>query len=95
MSSPNSYKVSADLLARIEEYLQDHEDVRDGSDGPRPNEAMQLLTDLRYEMAYPSGPSGEAENALLRNAAEQTSALIAAQEEEIERLRSSATNGRS
>lgn len=42
---PNAFD---DLLDSIEEYLQQHEDVMDGSDGPRPNQAMGLLTDLRY-----------------------------------------------
>jgi hypothetical protein len=41
---PNAFD---DLLDSIEEYLQQHEDVMDGSDGPRPNQAMGLLRDLR------------------------------------------------
>ena len=38
----------ADVLDRIDEYLAQREDVRDSGDGPRPNEEMTLLTDLRY-----------------------------------------------
>ena len=35
------------LLDEIEEYLDDHQDVIDGQDGPRPNKAMVLLGELR------------------------------------------------
>lgn len=42
------------VLDEIDEFLQDQEDVRDGSDGtPLPNRAMSLLTDLRYARSYP------------------------------------------
>lgn len=34
-------------LNDIEEFLQRHEDISDGSDRPRPNAAMLLLKDLR------------------------------------------------
>ena len=37
----------ADLLVEIAEYLEDHQDVVDGSDGPRPNKAMSLLSELQ------------------------------------------------
>lgn len=30
-----------DLLDQIDEYLDDHEDVVDGDDGPRPNRAKK------------------------------------------------------
>ena len=36
-----------DVLDRIEDYFETRQDVRDSPDGPRPNQAMQLLTDLR------------------------------------------------
>lgn len=37
------------VLDEIEDYLERHQDVRDGEDGqPRPNEAMSLLSDLRW-----------------------------------------------
>lgn len=50
-------KLLNDVLDRIDEYLQDREDVRDGADGPRPNEAMHLLTELRYARSHQ--PEGE------------------------------------
>lgn len=36
------------VLDEIEDYLEQRQDVRDGSDGPRPNEEMSLLSDLRW-----------------------------------------------
>ena len=35
-----------EVLDDIEEYLEQHQDVMDGDDGPRPNEAMSLLSEL-------------------------------------------------
>lgn len=39
------------LLAEIQEYLENHSDVVDGVDGPRPNKAMDLLRDLETLIA--------------------------------------------
>src|SRR3990167_4056955 len=36
-----------DFLAEVEDYLNGHQDVRDGADGPRPNKAMSLLVEAR------------------------------------------------
>jgi hypothetical protein len=36
-----------DVLDKLEELLEGQQDVTDGSDGPRPNEAMRLLAALR------------------------------------------------
>ena len=33
-----------EVLDAIEDYLEQHQDVMDGNDGPRPNEAMSLLS---------------------------------------------------
>ena len=39
------------LLNEIAEYLDNHSDVIDGEDGPRPNQAMNLLRDLENLIA--------------------------------------------
>jgi hypothetical protein len=39
------------LLNEIAEYLDNHSDVVDGADGPRPNRAMTLLQDLEALIA--------------------------------------------
>lgn len=44
-----------DLLVDIAEYLENHSDVRDGADGPRPNEAMWLLQQLEPFLPSPRG----------------------------------------
>ncbi len=42
------------LLDELDEYLEQREDVRDGSDGvPQANEEMNLLTSLRYLRTAP------------------------------------------
>jgi hypothetical protein len=48
------------ILDEIETYLEDRQDVRDGSDGPRPNEAMALLNELREARATLSGERNRA-----------------------------------
>ena len=54
-----SYSVSADLLAAIDKFLEDREDIRDGSDGhQQPNDAMHLRFQLSEEMRH-SGPNDE------------------------------------
>ena len=45
MSEPDSPIL--DWLAEIEDFLEDQQDVLDGADGPRPNRAMQLLTEMQ------------------------------------------------
>jgi hypothetical protein len=35
-----------DLLVRVSEYLDNRADIRDGEDGPKPNEAMSLGQDV-------------------------------------------------
>jgi hypothetical protein len=39
------------LLNEVAEYLENHSDVVDGADGPRPNKAMDLLRDLETLIA--------------------------------------------
>lgn len=40
--------VQEDWLLEVQEYLEEHEDVADGSYGePRPNRAMQLLMEMK------------------------------------------------
>ena len=35
-------------LAEVQDYLQQHEDIKDGEDGqPQPNTAMSLLTEMK------------------------------------------------
>lgn len=36
------------VLDEIDDYLEQRQDIRDGSDGPRPNTEMSLLSDLRW-----------------------------------------------
>lgn len=48
-----------DLLDEIEDYFEQRQDVRDGSDGPRPNREMHLYQRLRDE-AYSAKPSATA-----------------------------------
>ena len=45
---PTATNRLSEVLDRIDAYLEQREDVRDGSDRPLPNEEMTLLTDLRY-----------------------------------------------
>lgn len=40
-----------DLLEKALEFIADHEDVTDGDDGPLPNRAMSLATELRAALA--------------------------------------------
>ncbi len=40
-----------DVLHRCAELLDDYSDVIDGDDGPRPNRAMSLLTDVEAAIA--------------------------------------------
>jgi hypothetical protein len=43
------------LYVHLLDYLRKHHDVRDGSDGPRPNEAMHLTTELeQLKLAKPT-----------------------------------------
>lgn len=35
------------FLNELQEFLEDQQDVVDGADGPRPNKAMHLLTELK------------------------------------------------
>jgi hypothetical protein len=55
------------LLNDVAEFLEGQADVRDGSDGPRPNKAMELMARAEIEIerlkrASLRGPSREAEN---------------------------------
>ena len=55
-----------DVLNEIDEFLEDQQDVVDGSYGEqRPNKAMQLLTDLRYARAYPETPRPEGRESII------------------------------
>ncbi len=44
-----------DMLKRCAELLDDYSDVNDGEDGPRPNRAMSLLTDVEAIIAKAEG----------------------------------------
>lgn len=46
-----------DTLIRLEDFLDDYSDVKDGQDGPVPNRAMSLLQDVRK--ALDEGGTGE------------------------------------
>lgn len=49
------------VLDEIEDFLEQREDVRDGTDGPRPNAAMSLLSDLRWwRTVLPTKPEAQA-----------------------------------
>jgi hypothetical protein len=55
MSAPASqpartFRIDADLLEEIEEYLDDHSDAEYVDGIPRGNKAMKLLSELRQEM---------------------------------------------
>lgn len=39
------------LLEEVADFLEGQSDVKDGSDGPRPNRAMQLLGQVSLEIA--------------------------------------------
>lgn len=45
--------VPADLWDEIGDFIDDHVDVRDGSDGPVPNTAMHLAERIKHEVAKP------------------------------------------
>lgn len=47
---PKENVISPDLVADLLDYLERHMDVSDGSDGPRPNEAMSLYARLEAEL---------------------------------------------
>jgi hypothetical protein len=54
-----------DLLNEVAEFLEGQADVRDGSDGPRPNKAMELMARAEIEIerlkrASLRGPEDEA-----------------------------------
>jgi hypothetical protein len=66
VSEPHSYTVS--LLEEVAEFLEGQADVRDGSDGPRPNRAMSLMAEVeltieRLKRDSLRGPESEAEAA--------------------------------
>ena len=44
-----------EALKRCAELLDDYSDVNDGEDGPRPNRAMSLLTDVEDAIAKAEG----------------------------------------
>jgi hypothetical protein len=63
--SANSYGSTIDLLNDVAEFLEGQADVRDGSDGPRPNKAMELMARAEIEIerlkrASLRGPEDEA-----------------------------------
>jgi hypothetical protein len=45
---PAAVEALKGVLDEIEDYLEQRQDVRDGSDGPRANTEMSLLSDLRW-----------------------------------------------
>jgi hypothetical protein len=45
---PAAVEALKGVLDEIEDYLEQRQDVRDGSDGPRANTGMSLLSDLRW-----------------------------------------------
>jgi hypothetical protein len=60
-----------DLLNDVAEFLEGQADVRDGSDGPRPNKAMELMARAEIEIerlkrASLRGPESEAVKLLRR-----------------------------
>jgi hypothetical protein len=62
MTVSDSYGSTIDLLNEVAEFLEGQADVRDGSDGPRPNKAMELMARAEIEIerlkrASLSGPS--------------------------------------
>jgi hypothetical protein len=50
MTVPHSYGSTIDLLNDVAEFLEGQADVRDGSDGPRPNKAMELMARAEIEI---------------------------------------------
>lgn len=40
-----------ELLEDVSEFLGPYVDIRDGSDGPRPNKAMSLQAEVEHEIA--------------------------------------------
>jgi hypothetical protein len=42
----DTVKVPCELWNEIVEFIEDQVDVRDGSDGPRPNKAMHLAQEI-------------------------------------------------
>lgn len=74
----------AAVLDEIDEFLEDQEDVRDGSDGPLPNKAMTLLNELRTARALRSETAslGEAAIRELRGL-EQTAIMLEKQAPEL------------
>jgi rhamnose utilization protein RhaD (predicted bifunctional aldolase and dehydrogenase) len=68
MHNRDSYGSTIDLLNEVAEFLEGQADVRDGSDGPRPNKAMELMARAEIEIerlkrASLRGPESEAEAA--------------------------------
>lgn len=49
MKTPNIY-IPPDLWDEIVDFITDHVDVVDGSDGPRPNRAMHLSQRIDEEV---------------------------------------------
>jgi hypothetical protein len=45
----DTVKVPCELWNEIVEFIEDHVDVVDGSDGPRPNKAMHLTQQIEQE----------------------------------------------
>lgn len=49
MNRPATVAVPADLWDEIRDFIDQHVDVCDGADGPRPNDAMSLSQQIENE----------------------------------------------